>query len=195
LCSEKGKISEKTKFKRMDLGMFDRFYPSLKTRAQLEERRLDINRCDKNSERYVIPMHRKIVWTNKWMQDPRDKFLQVSYCNPTAQYRKGLESFKRKTGLTLCYSCRRLGHLDKEFPGRGPSCICCKSMDHEVLDFPRIIAKVEKMNMRQENHETGQETKHRIEPQKESETVLLQMKETMNDHRYINLSEILNMKE
>ena len=50
--------------------MFDRFYPSLKTRAQLEERRLDMNRYDRNNERYVIPMHRKNCWTNKWMQDP-----------------------------------------------------------------------------------------------------------------------------
>jgi hypothetical protein len=33
------------------------------------------------------------------------------------------------------------------------------------------------------------------EPQKESETVLLQMKETMNDHRDINLSEIFKEKE
>jgi hypothetical protein len=55
-------------------------------------------------------------------------------------------------------------------------------MDHEVLDFPRIIVKVERMNMRQENPEEAQETKTTTEPQKESETVLLQMKETMNDH-------------
>jgi hypothetical protein len=34
-----------------------------------------------------------------------------------------------------------------------------------------------------------------IEPQKELETVLLQMKETLNDHRYINLLEILKEKE
>jgi hypothetical protein len=121
-------------------------------------------------------------------------FLQVSYCDPSAQYKKGWGSFKRKRGLTLCYSCRRPGHLAKEFPGRGPSCLCCKAMDHEVLDFPRMIAKVEKMNMRQENHEIGQETKDMIEPQKESETVLLQMKETLNDHRDINLSEILKEK-
>ena len=39
--------------------MFDRFVPSLKTRAQLEEGRFDLNRFDRNSERYVIPMHRK----------------------------------------------------------------------------------------------------------------------------------------
>jgi phosphoribosyl 1,2-cyclic phosphodiesterase len=49
-------------------------------------------------------------------------------------------------------------------------------MDHEFLDFPRMITKVKKMNMRQENHETGQETKDMIEPQKESEIVLLHMK-------------------
>jgi hypothetical protein len=51
----------------MDLGMFDKFCHSLKTRAQLDERRFDMNRSDRNNERYVIPMHRKNVWTNKWM--------------------------------------------------------------------------------------------------------------------------------
>jgi hypothetical protein len=54
--------------------MFDRFFPSLKTRAQLEERRYEMNRSDRNSERCVIPMHRKNIWTNKWMQDPRNNF-------------------------------------------------------------------------------------------------------------------------
>jgi hypothetical protein len=34
-----------------------------------------------------------------------------------------------------------------------------------------------------------------IEPQKESETILLQMKETLNDHGDINLSKILKEKE
>jgi hypothetical protein len=66
------------------------------------------------------------------------------------QYRKSWESFKRKRGLTLYYSCRKPGHLAKEFLGRRPSCLCCKSMDHEVLDFPRMIVKLEEMNMRQE---------------------------------------------
>jgi hypothetical protein len=98
----------------MDLGMFDTFCPSLKTRAQLEERRFDMNRTDRNSERYVIPIHRKDCWTNKWMQDPRNKFLQVSHYDPSAQYMKGWGSFKRKRGLTLCYSCRRPGHFAKE---------------------------------------------------------------------------------
>jgi hypothetical protein len=51
--------------------MFDRFCPSLKTRAQLEEGRCDMNRSDRNSERYVIPMHINNFWTNKWMHDPR----------------------------------------------------------------------------------------------------------------------------
>jgi hypothetical protein len=46
-------------------------------------------------------------------------------------------------------------------------------MDHEVMDFPRMISKVERMNMRQENPEEGHETKNRVGPQKESETVLL----------------------
>jgi hypothetical protein len=59
--------------------MFDRFYPSLKTRVLIDERRFDMSRSDKNSEKYVIPMHRKNVWTNQCMQDPREKYLQVSY--------------------------------------------------------------------------------------------------------------------
>jgi hypothetical protein len=40
-------------------------------------------------------------------------------------------------------------------------------MDHEVLDFPRMIAKIERMNMRQEDHEKGQVTETMIEPQRE----------------------------
>jgi hypothetical protein len=195
LCSDKGKISGNFCFERMDLGIFDKFCPSLKTRAQLEERRYDMNRSDKNSERYVIPMHRKNFWTNKWMQDPRKNFLQVYHYDPSAQYRKGWGSFKRKRGLTLCYNCRRPGHLAKECPGRSPIFLCCKATGHEVLDFPRMIAKVEKMNMRQEDHEEGQETKNMLKNQKESEAILLQMKETLNDHRDISLSEILKEKE
>ena len=111
-----------------------------------------MNRYDRTSERYVIPMHRKNVWTNKWMQDPRKNFLQVSYCDPSAQYMKGWGSFKRKRGLTICYNCRRSGHLAKEFPGTSPICLCCKSIGHEVEDCPRMIGKIEKMNMRQENY-------------------------------------------
>jgi hypothetical protein len=65
-------------FDGMDLGMFDRFYPNLKTRVLIDERIFDMHRSDKNSEKYVIPMHRKNVWTNKCMQDPRNKCLQVS---------------------------------------------------------------------------------------------------------------------
>jgi hypothetical protein len=51
----------------MDLGMFDKKIPSLKIREQLDERRIDMSRYDRNNERNVIPMHIKIVWTNKWM--------------------------------------------------------------------------------------------------------------------------------
>jgi hypothetical protein len=61
-------------------------------------------------------------------------------------------------------------------------------MDHEVLDFPRMIAKVDRMNMRQENPEEDQETKTMEKLQKESENVLLQMKETLNDHINVYLS-------
>jgi hypothetical protein len=118
--------------------MFDRFGPSLKNRTQLEETRFDMNRSDRDSGRYVIPMHRKNFWTNKWMQDPRKNFcrLQVHHYDPNAQYKKGWGSFKRKRGLTLCYSCRTPRHIAKESLGRGPICLCCKAIDHEVLDFP-----------------------------------------------------------
>ena len=75
---------------------------------------------------------------------------------------KGWGSFKRKRGLTLCYSCIRSGHLAKECPDIGPICLCCKDIGHKILDFPRMIDKVEKMNMRQENYETSQETKDMI---------------------------------
>jgi hypothetical protein len=37
-------------------------------------------------------------------------------------------------------------------------------MDHEVLDFPRMIAKLERMNIRQEYHEKYQETETMEEP-------------------------------
>jgi ribosomal protein L33 len=60
----------------MNLGMFDKFYPSMKTRAQLEER-VDLNKFDKDSGRYVIPMHRNNFWTNKWMQEPRNHFCRL----------------------------------------------------------------------------------------------------------------------
>jgi hypothetical protein len=40
-------------------------------------------------------------------------------------------------------------------------------MDHEVLYFHRVIDKIERMNMEQEDHEKGQETETMEEPQKE----------------------------
>ena len=59
------------------------------------------------------------------------------------------------------------------------------------MDFPRKIAKVEKMTIRQENHEKGQETKNMLKNQSEFEDILLHMKETLNNHRDISLPEIL----
>jgi hypothetical protein len=67
LC--RSKISGNFCFNNMNLGMFDRFYPSL------DERRFDMSISHKNSEKYVIPMYRKNVWTNQCMQEPRKKCL------------------------------------------------------------------------------------------------------------------------
>jgi hypothetical protein len=68
----------------MDLGICDRLCPSLKNRVLIDQRKFDMNRSDKNNDRYVIPMHRNNVWTNKWMQDPRKNFLQARYHDPSA---------------------------------------------------------------------------------------------------------------
>ena len=129
-----------------------------------------MNRYDNYNDRYVIPMHRKNVWTNKWMQDPRKNLLQVSYHDPSVQNRRSWGSFRIKRGLTLCYSCRKPGHLAKGCPGRRPSCLCCKSMDHEVLDCPRMIAKLERININQEDHKADLE---KAETQQESKKVLI----------------------
>ena len=98
-------------------------------------------------------MHRNNFWTNKWMQEPRKNFckLQVQHCDPSAQYRRSWVNYKRKRGLSICYNCKRPGNLSKEFPGIGPICLYCKIVGHEVENFPRMIAKVEQMNMSQEN--------------------------------------------
>jgi hypothetical protein len=77
-------------------------------------------------------------------------------------------------------------------PGIGPICICCKIVGHEVEDFPRMISKVEQMNMSQEN-------KSILEDQKEKgsdkvQTTLVQLKEAMNDHKYVSLPETMKEK-
>ena len=64
-------------------------------------------------------------------------------------------------------------------------------MDHEVLDFPRMITNLEGMNLNQENPKVDPE---KAEPQQESEKVLIQIKETLNDHRHVSLSEIFKEK-
>jgi hypothetical protein len=94
-------------------------------------------------------MHTNNFLTNKWMQEPRKNFcrLQVQHCDPN--------------------NYRRLGHLAKECPDTGPICLYCKIVGHEVEDYPRMIAKVERMNMRQENYEGSQETKSTLETHKE----------------------------
>jgi hypothetical protein len=171
LCFDKRKISEFFCFESMNLSMFNRFFPSLKARAQLKGR-FDLSKFNRNEEIYVIPMHRKNFWTNKWMQELINFFcrVQVQHCDPSAQYKRGWGTYKRKRGLTLCYNCRRLGHLSKECPGVAPICLCCKIVAHEVEDCPIMIAKVEQMNMRQENYEGSQETKGMLENHKEKES-------------------------
>jgi hypothetical protein len=62
----------------MDLGMLDCL--SLKTRALLGKRKIDMNR---NSEIYVIPMHRKSFLNNQWMQDPRKKLWKANPYDPS----------------------------------------------------------------------------------------------------------------
>jgi hypothetical protein len=37
--------------------MFNKICPSLKTRVLIDERIFDVNRYEKNSEKYAIPMH------------------------------------------------------------------------------------------------------------------------------------------
>jgi hypothetical protein len=75
--------------------MFNRVYPSLKVRAQLKES-VDLSKFNGNKERYVIHMHRKSFWTNKWMQEPGKNFcrLQVQHYDPSAQYRRGWRSMR-----------------------------------------------------------------------------------------------------
>jgi hypothetical protein len=187
-------ISGKFCFGSMNLGMFDRFCPSLKARVQLEER-VDMNKFDRNREIYVISMHRKIFWTNNWMQEPRKNFcrLQVQHCDPSMQYKISWGTYKRKRRLTLCYNCRRLGLLAKEFPSAGPICLCCKVVGHEVEDCPRMIAKVEQMNMSQENKSMLEDQKEK--GSEEVQTPLEQLKEVMDDHNDVSLPEIMKEKQ
>jgi hypothetical protein len=97
----------------------------------------------------------------------------------------------------MCIIAEDRGHLAKECPGTGPICLYCKVIGHEVEDCPRMIAKVEKMNTRQENSEESQEAKSMLgnHKEKESETMLVQLKEVMDDHRDISLPEILKEKQ
>jgi hypothetical protein len=166
----------------------------LKSRVQLEER-IDLNKFYRNRERYVIPMHINNFWINKWMQEPRKNFfrLQVQHCDPSAQYRRGWGTYKRKRGLTLCYNCRRPRHISKECPGAGPICLCCKIVGHEVEDCPRMIAKVEQMNISPENKSMLENHKEK-EPEK-SQIMLVQLNEAINDHKDVSLPEIMKEKQ
>jgi hypothetical protein len=54
-----------------------------------------------------------------------------------------------------------------------------------------MIAKIEGMNLNEENPKADPKIE---EPQNESEKKLLQMKDTLNDHRHVILSEVFNEK-
>jgi uncharacterized transporter YbjL len=59
-----------------------------------------------------------------------------------------------------------------------------------------MISKVENMNKRQENYKEGQETKDMLKSHKEkSHTMLIRLKQEMDDHRDISLPEILKEKQ
>jgi hypothetical protein len=60
----------------MNLGMFDSLCSSLESSEYIEQG-IDLNKFDRNRERYVIPMHRKKFWTNKWTQEPRKNFCRL----------------------------------------------------------------------------------------------------------------------
>ena len=93
----------------------------------------------------------------------------------------------------LCYKCRRLRHLTKECLGTGPICLCCKSIGHEVEDFPRMIVKVERVNMSQENESMLEN--HQEKESEKSQTMLVHLKEAMDNHKDVILSEILKEKQ
>jgi hypothetical protein len=76
LCFGKRKISENVCFKIMNLSMFNILCLSMKARGQLKER-VDLSKFNGNEERYVIPMHRKSFWTNKWMQELGKNFCRL----------------------------------------------------------------------------------------------------------------------
>jgi hypothetical protein len=55
-----------------------------------------------------------------------------------------------------------------------------------------MISKLERMNLHEENPKTTPKIE---KPQKELEKVLIQMKETLNGHKDVNLLEIFKEKE
>jgi hypothetical protein len=65
-------------------------------------------------------------------------------------------------------------------------------MDHEVLYFPIMIARLKNLNTEKEG---DPETRIIEELWKKSEKVLMKMKETLNDHRDLGLLEIFKKKE
>jgi len=147
-----------------------------------------LKRFEKNEVIYDIPMNTRYFGTNNWMQhyDPMG----------STQFRRGCEMgmSKRTRGLTLCYNCRRSGHLHlvKECSEVGPIFLFCKVVGHKVEDCPKIIAKVEGRNIIKESIEESQEAKGMLESHKDhrSEDVramLLQLEGIDDTYKDISL--------
>jgi hypothetical protein len=64
-------------------------------------------------------------------------------------------------------------------------------MDHEVLDCPRMIANLERINLNQEDHKAYPE---KAETQQELEKVLIQMKDTLKEHKDVLIIRDLQRK-
>jgi hypothetical protein len=95
--------------------------------------------------------------------------------------------------LKLCYNYRIPGDIAKKFPGIGLISLCYKIVGHEFEDFPRMIAKVKKMNTSQENKSMLEDKKEK--GSEEVQTTFVQIKEAMNDHKDVSLPEILKEKQ
>jgi len=65
-------------------------------------------------------------------------------------------------------------------------------LDHDILDCPRMIAVLERLNL---NQEAQKEDPEKAETQQELEKILIRIKETLKEHKDVRLPEIFKEKE